>query len=428
MNIEINIENNNIVSGRSILSSPAKILNPKIKNCTYLEFRTFCDFLESVVLYDNLYIIGEFNQKETNAKELMLKLNELNNEKFIHILNDSNDKFVINKLNVDKEVKKIVESTFGKEISFIRKQLLPKNFIFRYNDDEKTNFLNKISLVVDKKNVIEKISAIITDLYKEDTNSEFIRHLLRAFEIAAVASLINGSAKYTGSRKPLGFLINEKNNEIKFKTITNQIYGYTNSLFLTKQSLNKDTPYFRTLILSIFLEKAKISNNYYKIIIDLRKEFESFRTNFSQKKCNSKIENDRNDKSLFNTLKYYNEIYRLSSNSNFKNLMKKYSKELLLDEQNINIEYEYTDDEIENDDSTTTNINLTKIAKNSIKFILEYRRNISINKKNIPLTLYFVNLLNSNNNSLNNNLFHINEFHRNKMKKFDLFLKKYKIL
>jgi len=426
--MEINIEKNNVVTGRSILSSSAKILDTTIENCTYLEFRTFCDFLESVVLYDNVYIIGEFNSKERNAKDLMLKLNELNNNNFIHILKDSNDKFVINKLNVDKEIRSIVENTFGKRISFIRKQLLPKNFIFRYNDDEKTNFLNKISLVLDKENTVEEISTIIADLYKEDTNSEFIRHLLRAFEIAAVASLINGSAKFTGSRKPLGFLIYEKNKGIKLKTLTKQIYGYANSLFITKQTINKDTPYFQTLLLSIFLNKIKTSNDYLEIIIEIRKEFDTFRNNCSQKECSSKKKYDKNNKALYNTLKYYSEIYRLSSNSNFKNLIQKYSKELFLDEQNINIEYEYTDDEIESDDSTTANINLTKIAKNSIKFIREYRRNILINKKNAPLTKYFVELLNSDSFSLQNDLFSINEFHKNKMKKFDLFLKKYKMI
>ena len=428
MDIKINIEKNNVVTGRSILSSSAKLLDTTIENCTYLEFRTFCDFLESVVLYDDVYIIGNFNSKESNAKDLMLKLNEINDNKFIHILKDSNDKFVINGLSVGKEIKKIVENTFGKKISFVRKQLLPKNFIFRYNDDEKTNFLNKISIALDKENKVEEISTIITDLYKENTNSEFIRHLLRAFEIAAVASVINGSAKFTGSRKPLGLLIYEKNKKIKLKTLTKQIYGYANSLYIAKQSTNKDAPYFQTLLLSIFLNKIKTSTDYLETIIEIRKEFDSFRNNFSQKGCISKKKIDKYNKDLYKTLKYYSEIYRLSSNSNFKNLLQKYSKELFLDEQNINIEYEYTDDEIKDNDSTTANINLTKIAKNSIKFIRDFSRNILINRRNAPLTRYFVEFLNSDSYLLQNDLFSINEFQKNKFFKFDLFLKKYNLM
>ena len=111
-----------------------------------------------------------------------------------------------------------------------------------------------------KKDVVEKISTIIANLYKEDTNSEFVRHLLRAFEIAAVASIINGSAKFTGSRKPLGFLICQKNKEIKLKSLTEKIYGYANSLFLTKQTLSKEMPYFQTLLLSICASTLLIVN------------------------------------------------------------------------------------------------------------------------------------------------------------------------
>jgi len=427
---KIDISKNNVVSGRSLLTSSAKILDSKIKNCRYLEYRTFIDFLESVILHDNVYIIGNFNEKETKASDLMQKLNELNGSEFIHTLNDSKNHFIINNISVDKIFKEILDNTFSNNIQFIRKQLIPENYIYRYNEDEKTKFLETISRISNGDNVntiTDDIQKEIEKLHKKDTNSEFIKHLFRAFEIAAVAKIINGTAKFTGSRKPVGFLIKTKNKEFKFKSKIYRIYHYANTLFLKNQDISK-SEYYAPLIFVIFLNKLKQLdyNDPLKLIIELRNEFNSYRDYQSINKTSTKKENDKNDKKLYQTFKFYNEIYRLSSDKYLCNFFKKLFNEIFNKNESINLDYEYSNVEDEND-SLTGKINVMLLLKNLAIFINDSYINKTIKKHNKPLTKYFVEALSLKEVKIKNKLFQINEYHKNKMKKFDKFLKKYKI-
>jgi len=413
------------VTGKSILSSSAKILSTDVSKCTYLEYRTFCDFLEAVILHEKVYVLGQFSERENQAADLMEKLNELNKSNFIFLLNDSDNKFFINRQDVDRQLKNIAINVFQNKISFIRKQLLPKSFTYRYNDDEKTSFINDITL--SDQGQVEIIRDVIVNLFNTKTNSEFLKHLLRGFVIASVASILNGTAKLTGSRKPLSLLIKEKNKDYNFETDLFKIYQHVNNLYLLKQSDNTKQ-FFHPLLLTIFLKRIQSKTDSLILIIKLREEFKQIREAYLNIELNSKKEINKKSKRLQNTYKYFNEIYRFASNNNLKNLGRKYSKELLLDESSVEMKYEFekNNDDTKDDSKVSAGINITKVAKNAIKFIVEFARNKIINKQNEPLTSYFVEQLNTK-VPLIEDFIVIDEFHRNKMRIFDKLISKNKL-
>ncbi len=112
----MNCYKNSVVAGRSILSSAAKILNNNITQCTFLEYKTFSDFLESVILHDYLYIYGNFTSFEEDAKELYDKLNSYDN-RFIYIIDDKTDILTINNVNIDEKIKDLISRIFSNKIS-----------------------------------------------------------------------------------------------------------------------------------------------------------------------------------------------------------------------------------------------------------------------------------------------------------------------
>ena len=423
--ITINSDKCIVVSGKSILSSSAKILSLEISRCTYLEYKTFCDFLESVILHEKIYVLGDFSERENQASDLMNKLNELNETEFIHIINDSVDKFFINRNSIDIQIKRLVDNTFNNEISFIRKQLIPKSFTYRYNDDEKTSFLADINSIDIED--IDLLKNKIVNLFNNNPNSEFVKHLFRGFVIASVASILNGTAKFTGSRKAIGFLIKKKNKEQRFETDLFKLYQHVNTLYLVKQKGNQNL-FYQPLLFSIFLSHFEKNKNPLSAIMDLRKEFQHMREIYLNVPITTKKEINKKNTRLENTYNYFDEIYRFASNNNFKNLGSKYSKELLLDESSVEMKYEFddSDNESDEDSNTSTAINIAKIVKNAIKFLVEFRRNGIINKQNEPLTTYFVKQLNSDILSIEN-FIEINEFHKKRMKDYDNLIAKNKL-
>ena len=124
---------NAAVTGKSILTSSVKLLKPDIRNCTYLEFKSFCDFIEAVVIHNNIIILGPFTDRETEALDLVRKLNTQNGIPFIHLEDITEDKLIINNNNVDVVFKEIISKTFtNQNIEFIRHQLFQKSYMDRY--------------------------------------------------------------------------------------------------------------------------------------------------------------------------------------------------------------------------------------------------------------------------------------------------------
>lgn len=413
------------ISGKSILSSSAKILLPEISRCTYLEYRTFCDLLECVILHDEVYVLGDFSERENQASNLMKSLNTLNKTDFIHVINDSVDKLFINRTSIDVQLKKIVDNTFNSDISFIRKQLIPKSFTYRYNEDEKAAFLASIKSI-DLEN-IELLKNKIINLFDNSPNSEFVKHLFRGFLIASVASILNGTAKFTGLRKPIGFLIKKKNKEQHFETNLFKLYQHVNGLYLKKQKDNQNE-FYQPLLFSIFLKHIKKNKNPISVIVNLRNEFQHMREVYLNIPITTKKEANKKSKSFENTYKYFDEIYRFASNNHLKNLGKKYSNELLLDSSSIEMKYEVNDSENESDgdSNASSTINIAKIVKNAIKFLVEFTRNGVINRKNKPLTTYLVKQLNTDILPIED-FIKINEFNKKRMKSYDNLVTKNKM-
>lgn len=424
-NITINTNKCIAISGKSILSSSAKILSPEFPRCTYLEYRTFCDFLECVILHDEIYVIGDFTERENRASNLMNNLNAQNKTDFIHVIDDSVDKFFINRTSIDVQLKKIVDNTFNNDISFIRKQLIPKSFTYRYNEDEKTTFLTNIQSSDFEDTELLKNKLI--ELFNNHPNSEFVKHLFRAGLIASVASTLNATAKFTGSRKPIGFLIEKKNKEQRFDTDLNKLYKHVNGLYLKKQK-NNQNQFYQPLLFSIFLKHFEKNKDCFSVIMSLRNEFRHMREVYLNVPLTTKKEINKKNKRLEKTHKYFDEIYRLASNNNLKNLCRKYLKELLLDESSIEMKYKFDNinGDQDNDSNTSSSINIVNIFKNAIKFLVEFWRNGTINKQNKPLTTYFAKLLNADDLPIDN-FIEINEFNKKGMEQYDSLITKNKI-
>jgi hypothetical protein len=414
---------NSVVSGRSLLASPAKLLNPNIEHCTYLEYKTFCDFLEAVLLHEEVYIIGDFNEREKTALSFMQKLNS--NGEFIFTVDDSKDIFFIGDNNIDVRIKEIVSHTFNDRISFIRKQLLQYIYTDRYNDDERIEFLTNVIEIINKpgSNILSEIQSLIINKFRSARDSEFTKHLLRAVNIAAYSSFINGSAKFTGSRKPLGILIIKKNSHFNFSTPAFTIYKLLNFLFIKNQKKiieEEKLNYFQPLILSIFLHKLDKKENAIDTLLILRNEFKEFRN-----KCKIKF-NTGGINLISDTKKYFNEVNRLSSNNNFLNLLKKYYREILLDD-NINIDYEVSESESTQESSSTTSVPISRIVKNIIKFNIEFYKNKKIKKDSSPLVNYFTLLKKGELSTFDHKIVKVNEYYKNNMKTFDSFINEFNI-
>lgn len=426
-----------VVSGKSILSSTAKILSTNVSRCTYLEYRTFCDFLEAVVLHEKVYILGEFSRRDNLSKDLMQQLNLLNKSEFIFLIDDSNRKFFINRQDVDSQIKNLMNNVFQNKVSFIRKQLLQKSFTSRHNDDERMFFLDDITTSLEefttsnkKEKESEIIKGVIINHCNKQSNSEFLKHLFRGFVIASVATILNGTAKLTGSRKPLSLVIKTNNPKCCFDTDLFKIYQYVNSLYLSKQTKD-DSHFFQPLLLSIFLKEIQYHNKEesLSLIIKLRKKFKRIRNVYSNIKSDSQREINRKNKKFKNAYKYYNEIYRFASNNNIKNLWSKYSKELFLDEVDTDVKHEFeynSNEQIENTLTISSKINIITVVKNAAKFLIQFCKNTIINIQNKPLTTYFVKLLNSQMPVIDDFIV-IDEFHKNKMKTFDNLIAKHKL-
>ena len=244
--------------------------------------------------------------------------------------------------------------------------------------------------------------------------------------------MIKGTVRFTGSRKPLGALIILKNKIFKFETTSFSIYKYTNSLFMNYQKelvLSNQIAFYHPLMLSIFLNKLENKMDSLDTIINLRKEFESFRKVNSKISVNLNLASSRLKYSKFrkNTKKYLNEIYRFASDNNFLNLLRKYYKEILLDEPNIKLDFDFNESEDDKNAGTSTSINLAKIIKNIIKFTVDFFKNRKIKKKTSTLSKYFAELINSKFITFESKLINIKEFQTKKMKVFDQFVKNFNL-
>lgn len=431
-----NIENA-AVTGKSILTSSVKILNTDIRNCTYLEFKSFCDFIEAVVIHDNIIILGPFTDRETEALDLVQKLNTENKSPFIYLEDSTEDKLIINNNNVDVVFKEILSKTFrSQSIEFVRHQLFQKSHTNRYTDDEKTEYLDQFVKICtesdDDENCFNSLEEHLANYFKSARESEFIKYLFRAFMIATYAKIVNGTALFTGSRKPIGALIKERNQEFPFVTLPCSIYRYANSIYLNNKRhlfFEEKIKFYYPLLLSIVTGKIKSKETVLHTIFELRTEFKEFRKNIVEQENHlTGAKAIKKHKNLIkDTKSYYNEIGLFLSDSILSNLGKKYSNEIIFDEVEVKFQYEDDTDNTngEGDEtSTSSSLNVIKIAKHAVKFLRDFSKYKKTKQLTKPLGMYLCNYLNEDKIHPLDTIINIKEYYYQNMRVFDKFTRK----
>ena len=430
-----NIENA-AVSGKSMLTSSLKIMKPDINNCTYLEFKSFCDFIEALVIHDNIIILGPFTDKEKEASDWVQQLNAKNKIPLIHIEDTRQKKLLINNNNVDVAFKEVLSKTFlNQDIEFVRHQLFQKSPTDRYTDDEKNAYLSRfVNIFKESSNdetCFHKFEQYLSTSFKSARESEFIKYLFRAFMIAAYAKSINGTALFTGSRKPIGALIKQRNTDYLFQTYPCSVYRYANSIYLNHKRhlfFEEKIKFYYPLLLSIVAKKTKNKQSVLDTIFELREEFKDFRAKIAAKENQSIAAKaiKKHKKLLKQTRSFYDERGRLLSDNNLSNLGKKYSSELLFDETEVKLQFEGESDNSDEDDnsSASASLNLVKIAKNVVKFTRDFFINRKIKRLTKPLGGYLCNYLNQNGIPPLETIINIKDYYFQDMRVFDKFNRK----
>jgi len=430
---------NTAVTGKSILTSSAKILNTDIRNCTYLEYKSFCDFIEAVVIHDNIVILGPFTQMENKALELLQKLNAENGSTFVHVEDIKTDKLIVNNNNIDNVFKDILSRTFrNQNVEFVRHQLFQKIHTDRYTDDEKNEYLKSfVKIYTESENdtsCFNTLEEFLENSFRSARESEFIKYLFRAFMIAAYSKSINGTALFTGSRKPIGALIKERNEEFSFETLPCSIYRYANSIYLNHKRhlfLEEKIKFYYPLLLSIVMGKIENKGDVLDTIFKLRTEFMEFRKNIVEKERHSNAAKviKKHEKLMKDIKSFYDERGQLLSDNNLSNLGRKYSKELIFDKIDFKLQFEDDKDSSDGEDgsSMSSSINLYKIVKNGVKFIRDYFINRKIRRLTKPLGKYLCDYLNQNKIHPLNKIINIEDYYYQKMRVFDKFVRKHNL-
>lgn len=430
MNGNLQIDLNACISGRSLLSSTAKILKRNTKECTYLEFRTFCDFLEAISLHDTIYIITNIEDITRDIQELVDFFNNHYNRQIISFINIKEERFLVNSNSVDTIIKELIDIVFDGKMSFIRQQLYANKETSRRTDDSKDDYLECFTSLLKEENYIinEKYLDFFVNTFHNNSDSEFKKHLFRAIIIAAVAIAAKGTAKFTGTRKSIGGFIIERYKKYTFSSFPHFIYCYANSLYMNKKRnifFDKKLDYYHHLLLSIYQSISNDSTQL-KTMFTFRDIFEGFRNN--NKLFNSELafEQRKIENAKYNYTVYLNDKVRLLSKNNLVGCLKKYFKEIFLDKKNVNFIFnteEYSNTS-KNDFIFSSSINVTTLIKNFIKYIVEYFKSVSIAKKIRPLDTYLIDKLNSEQVKF---FKEINKYYLFRMRIYDTYIRKYKL-
>ena len=339
MKTNITIEKNSFISGRSILTSTIKILNKTINECTYLEFRTFCDFLEGFFLHDKLYIVTDINNISPDIEKFKNLINNHYNKSIINFIDVKSEDLFINDRSIDEIIKEINDEILNGRISFVRDQLYSVTELGRRTNDSKDDYLNNFTdlLTIQKMEINDKHLDFYVNTFHNSTDDEFKNHLFRAVIIAAVAIAAKGTAKFTGTRKTLGGFIIKNYNKYSFSTFPHFIYLYANALYMNYKRnvfFEKTLDYYHHLILSIFQSEIHRQDVLQTLFL-VRDKFKNYRNNgdyyYSELAKKQKKIKTLKEKYII----FLDDKARLLTKYNLLIFLKKFGKELFIDTKNI---------------------------------------------------------------------------------------------
>lgn len=269
----------------SALITTAQAITSSGRELDYLEFSAFADFVETLLLHDNLVIIGELDNEELAYIDSWNR--DFNDQVIIAISPDDLGQYVETE-SVDRELNRLLTAAFGNDAPALSWDMLserPEGLSraawqrARFAEKFRSMFTWKDNIVdVDDDRLASFLLSELRAAYTDSDRRYTVYNIYRVFLIASLARVQAATAVADGLRKPVLGLLERRMGVRVAATLAKRLYDLTNEVYRsTRESATfnrlRDVPLALGYVATMTTQRAEMPS----ALVAARATFEPFR-------------------------------------------------------------------------------------------------------------------------------------------------------